>query len=315
MVTAERAQEVVGYFLEHGEEKTCATFGITAESLGRYKRAFQSPMGGTLKEAETVRVLRERFSPKELEALSKGSAVRMTPYELPTLDFDGEEVCFAHISDTHMGHECFSEESWDRAIDECLSEGVEFIVHTGDLTEGMSNRPGHIYELTHLGYDRQKEYAIEQVSKWDGPFYAIDGNHDRWFMKSNGALIVKDVCEAVGGTFLGHDEGTMRIGDCDIRLWHGEDGSSYAFSYRMQKICEAFTGGDKPHVLLAGHVHKFDYCFPRHVHAYSGGALCRQSPWMRRTRKENHMGFSIIQMCASEGSVKWFQPRWYPFYA
>ena len=316
MVKAERLEEVIGYCLEHGDKKTCKTFGLTAESLGRYKREYRPLMGASLKEAETLRTIRARFSSKELEALSKGSAVRMTPYELPTLDFDGEEVCFAHITDTHMGHECFSEEAWDRALEECEKQGVQFIAFSGDLTEGMSNRPGHIYELTHLGYDRQKEYAVEQVAKWTKPFYAIDGNHDRWFIKNSGAIIVKDVCDALEDAhFLGHDEGTITVGGCDIRLWHGEDGSSYAFSYRIQKVVEAFTGGDKPHVLLAGHVHKFDHCFPRHVHAHSGGALSRQSRWMRSKRLENHMGFSIIRMVAGDGSVKSFTATWYPFYA
>ena len=58
----------------------------------------------------------------------------------------------------------------------------------------MSHRPGHIYELTHLGYAQQKDYAVKLFSQWtDTEIYAIDGNHDRWYIKSNGSLIVKDI--------------------------------------------------------------------------------------------------------------------------
>ena len=56
----------------------------------------------------------------------------------------------------------------------------------------MSHRAGHVYDLSEIGYDKQKAKAIEIFSQWtDSQIYAIDGNHDRWFIKSNGALIVR----------------------------------------------------------------------------------------------------------------------------
>jgi len=188
---------------------------------------------------------------------------------------------------------------------------------TGDLSDGMSNRPDHIYDLTHIGYDRQKDYCVEQWSKWPGKVYMIDGNHDRWFIKSNGAVIVKDVCEKLpNAEFLGHDEADISLkGDVVVKLWHGEDGNSYAISYRMQKLAEGITGGEKPHIWLVGHTHKMGYFFIRNIHMISGGALSTQSSWMRRTRKENHTGFWIIKAWIRKDTVTKFSPTFYPFYA
>jgi predicted MPP superfamily phosphohydrolase len=41
---------------------------------------------------------------------------------------------------------------------------------------------------------QQKKYAVELFGQWtDTDIYAISGNHDRWYIKSNGANIVGDI--------------------------------------------------------------------------------------------------------------------------
>lgn len=126
---------------------------------------------------------------------------------------------------------------------------------------------------------------------------------------------VKDVANRLTNVhFLGHDEGDLILNGTRWRLWHGEDGSNYATSYRLQKIVESFTGGEKPNVLLTGHTHKQGYFFDRNIHVVSGGALCRQSAWMRSKKLANHAGFHIIRATISEGEIKRFSPTWYPFY-
>lgn len=139
-----------------------------------------------------------------------------------------------------------------------------------------------------------------------------------WYMKKGdiGANIVKDICEKLPNAhYLGMHEGDVTVGNCKIKLWHGEDGSSYSTSYRLQKIVESFSGGEKPAILLCSHTHKQGYFFERNIQVVSLGSMQKQSAWMRYKRLAAHVGFFIIKMSIDrEGHVLWFEPRWYPFY-
>ena len=313
MVKEQRAKEILEYAALHGDEQTCDEWGIKADTLRRYRNEHQD---AELTISGILRQIQEKYGPEELRAIASGASLQRPVDPVDLISHEGDLYSFGVISDSHIGSSTFRPEFLERAYEVFDRDGIDTILHVGDVCEGMSGRPGHIYELTHLGYDAQKEYAIEQLSRWPGKWYMIDGNHDRWFLKSNGALIVKDICAAIdGATFLGHDEGDIRVGGIWIKLWHGEDGSSYATSYRIQKIIEAFTGGEKPNILIAGHVHKQGYFFERHVHALSTGALCTQSAWMRSTRKANHSGFWTMEFESNRFGVVRFSPTWYPFYA
>ncbi len=214
-----------------------------------------------------------------------------------------------------MGGREFDDSLWTAFLDECEREGVQLIAHAGDLHEGMSNRPDQIYQLTDIGVSAQMARSRRLLAMTDLPMKIIDGNHDRWGIKSNGLFMVQEVARDLPHVeYLGPDMGEFTINGSRWMLWHGEDGSSYATSYRMQKIIESFTGGQKPQVLLAGHTHKQGYNFERNIHAVQGGALSYQSAWMRSTRKACHTGFHIIHARIRKGEIVRFAPVWYPFY-
>ena len=54
---------------------------------------------------------------------------------------------YLYMSDTHIGHKKFLPELFYKAVKLGKQESIDFIVNTGDHLEGMSGRPGHIYEL------------------------------------------------------------------------------------------------------------------------------------------------------------------------
>lgn len=318
----ERSIEIAKYADREGMAAAIKEFGLKHETIRRAKRQVRKTIDESEPQPEmdpsVDRILREiadRYNADELKAIAKGGKSYST--ETVTVDagwFDGDTIKFGVITDTHIGSKFFREDWFEGAADRMHAEDVDFICHVGDVTEGMSNRPGHMYELTHLGYTEQKQAAIEQLQKLpEVPLYVIDGNHDRWFIKSTGAKIVPDICDAIGATFLGHDTGEIMVNGVKIQLWHGEDGSSYAHSYRLQKVIEALPGGGKPNVLLAGHVHKMGYFFERNIHAISGGCLQAQTPWMRGKRLAAHTGFWIIEMDINNGIVR-FSPDFYPYY-
>lgn len=313
----ERVEEIISYYLEHGDEKTIETFGINHESLARYKR-LHGEYGGDIENINVLRKIKDRYTPEELEAIASGGRIPKTNFNTPEIDFTGQRIRFAHITDTHIGSIYYLPERMEAIAEQVKNESVEFVVHTGDVTEGMSKRDGHIYELTHIGYDKQREYAVEQLSMIELPIYFIDGNHDRWHIKNAGALIVKDIADMLpDAQFIGHDEGNISLaGKATLRLFHGEDGNSYATSYRVQKIIEAFTGGEKPNVLCVGHTHKCIHMpNERNVIAFSGGCIEKQSQWMRGKRIPAHCGFWIIDVWVNKnGGVAKHSAVWYPFY-
>jgi predicted phosphodiesterase len=261
----------------------------------------------------------ERFTPQELQAIAKGARLIPGVEPVPVVSFSGKRIRFGTITDTHIGHKRSPVSRIEQAFEVFHQERVDFITHSGDVTEGMSHRPGHIYELDHLGYDAQKDEAIKIFGQWtDSPIYAIDGNHDRWFIKSNGAIILKDIAAALTNfKFLGHDEGDISLdGRATLKLWHGEDGNSYALSYRLQKLLESLSGGEKPNILVAGHTHKFTNIFERNVWCVSTGSMQSQTSWMRGKRIAAHVGFCVCDAWVpAEGGVSKFSLTWYPFYA
>jgi predicted phosphodiesterase len=262
--------------------------------------------------------IHEKYTHEELKALSKGKGLgtfSLSPLKVERA-LPGDEVRFGFFTDTHMSSIYYQEEFLDDFIAACEERDAQFCIFGGDLTHGMDARKYNLlYELKHIGYAAQKDYAEKELLKIPFHTYLVSGNHDRWY-EAMGAHIVQDVCRNVpNAEYIGRDEGDIEIGGIRIRVFHGEDGSSYATSYRVQKLIESFTGGTKPNVLLMGHTHKQGYFFDRHIHAVSGGAMSTQSRWMRSKRMANHSGYHFITIRVdSEGGVGEFNLTFRPFY-
>lgn len=316
MVSEARIQEVVSFALDNNDNEACEVYGVTHETLGRYKRKYDE-FNEDLEQRALMAKLQEMYSPQELRALAKGDGISPDTIPEPHLDFGGKRVRFGFVTDTHIGSKYLKEKVFLHTLKTIHDSGAEFLVHTGDVTEGLSSKiPGHVFELKHISFDAQKEAAIDLLGVWDRPLYVISGNHDRRFSDAVGAHIVKDICAQLPkATFVGDEQGRIFINDTPIMLWHGRDGNSYAISYRLQKIVETFSGGTKPAVLLAGHTHKMGYFFDRNIHVISGGAIQLQTPFMRGKRLAVHAGFWIVDMWTKCRRVTKISPTFYPFYA
>jgi predicted phosphodiesterase len=314
----ERLQEIIAVALASGEKEALKQFSLSQETYNRYMREARKRGIPITDKGKLLSQILQNYSDRELEAIAKGGRIVPGYGKVPIISFEGQRIRVGVMTDTHLGSVSMPVERIYQAFEEFRKEKVDFITHSGDVTEGMSNRPGHIYELTHLGYDSQKALAVEAFGQWtDTDIYAIDGNHDRWFLKSNGAKIVKDIADALPKFhFIGHDEGNISLkGKATLWLWHGEDGNSYALSYRLQKILEALTGGEKPNAMHAGHTHKYVSIFERHVFCTSVGCMQSQTPWMRGKRISAHPGFAIIDYWVNDKGICKMTQTWYPFYS
>jgi len=304
-----RIQEIMDYCKDFGDIETCKKYNLNIETLQRYKRSTRQ---NTL-----IDKILKIYTPKELEIIANGGRLVPGMAKVPVIDFTGDTIKSGHLTDTHIGSLFSNDDDIYKAFEEFEKEKVEFVTISGDITEGFSNRPGHVYELSHIGYEAQKSHAIKILSTNKKPTYLISGNHDRWYLKSNGANIVSDIALSLENYhFLGHDEGDISLnGKAVMRLWHGEDSSSYAISYRPQKLIESLSGGEKPNILMLGHVHKHGYFFIRNVHCFSIGCIQRQTRWMRSKRIDAHPGFYILETTVNTSGVAKIKSTWYPFYS
>jgi predicted phosphodiesterase len=314
-ISKDKAIEIIKYVLDHGRAETLKAYALSDETFNRYKREAKKYFGDKI---DLILQMNESYSDKELKAIASGGRIVPGFAKAPIVSFEGEEITFGVLSDTHIGSIYTDEQDIITALDEMKKKNVQFIVHPGDITEGMSGRDGHVYELDQIGYRAQRAKAVEILKRWEGPFYAVSGNHDQWFMgkADMGGDIVEDICkELPNGIYLGPQEGDISINGIVIRLFHGGDGASYALSYRLQKVIESWTGGIKPNVLITGHDHKSMY-LPnyRNVQAVAGGTMQKQTSFMRGKKLIANVGFWIIKMGVADGQVKWFEPRWYPYY-
>lgn len=275
------------------------------------------PPGVTALNDSTMRKIAEKFSRAELIAIANGVRFMPGQVQVPVIDFSGERIRFTVASDPHFGSLRSARTHWEQMVKETKKEKCEFVLVPGDVTNGMDRQKSPHYEQSHIGYAAQKKYAIEMMSMLPVRSYVVAGNHDLWYKMQNSAQIVLDICQEVKNCeYLGEHEGDINLkGKVNLKMWHGADGSSYALSYRLQKILESLTGGEKPHVLIAGHAHKALYIYERMVHTVSAGAMQQQTQWMRTKRLASHTGFWIIDIWVNKSGVAKFSPCWYPFYS
>lgn len=273
------------------------------------------------KDKQVQQILRmmdkNNLSKSELENIIKSSKKKESNTS-HSIDVGSKKFSYAYFSDSHIGSNSFKPEVFDKMIRLINMYKPDFVLNAGDNLEGMSNRPGHVYELTHIGFNQQFNYAVDLFSQINVPIYGIDGNHDDWFSSKSdqGIIVGNELDKAIGNyNHLGEMEGDLKVDGVDIKLFHANDGTAYAVSYKMQKLVESFTGGEKPAILHSGHYHKSLYMFNRNVHGIESGTLCGQSKFMRGKKIPAHTGFGFVRVWHDgKGSVKRFNHEFVPFY-
>lgn len=321
-VRPEKAKKAATLIKDRGADAAAEEMGVSRETVRRYARLHKQAEEVSLPgfDQKFMRQLQEKYSQDELKKILSGTE-KNPVQNIKQHDFTGDTLTIGLMSDTHFGSKYTDPDLALKAFEVFAARGVDMVCHCGDVCEGMNSRPGHVYELTHIGYHEQRAHAIDILGQWtDTPIYMISGNHDSWTSKDVGAHIVRDICDALpNAEFMGDDEGDIVLrpkGNAKptvIKLWHGGDGSSYAVSYRVQKIIESLTGGEKPNAMFCGHTHKALYLFDRHVHCVSAGAIQRQSKWMRGKKLASHTGFWVVEMTVNNG-ISSIRPEWFPYY-
>lgn len=196
------------------------------------------------------------------------------------------------ISDTHLASKYDRLDILRYLYQEAEDKNVNYILHSGDVTEGRSNRDDQIYSLKEVSYTGQRDYVVDKYPQSNIPTYMIAGNHDLWWVKRAGCDIVKDICDKREDlTYLGSDCEDLKIGKLRIRLYHGKGGSSYAKSYKLQKYLDSVALEERPHILQTGHIHQAFYYKQDKTHCFQTSCLQDLTPF------ERSMGFSNDKSC------------------
>lgn len=212
-------------------------------------------------------------------------------YEIPNFL---DHVRLLLIADTHLSSKYDRLDILRYLYDKADSTHTNYILHAGDLTEGVSGRPEQLYELRNLSYTDQRDYVVENypTSPSSCPTYFIAGNHDNWWIKKCGSDICRDISTHRPDLhYLGSDCEDLAVGSLRIRLYHGKGGSSYARSYKLQKYLDLIPADSRPHILVTGHVHNSFYMKQDKTHCFQTGCLQDLTPYARS------QGFSSDKSC------------------
>jgi len=175
----------------------------------------------------------------------------------------GNTFVFGLFGDTQTGSMYSAPECWNAWAEHAKARGATALYHTGDVLDGHRIYKGQEFELREVGMERQLERLVKDAPDVGIPVEFIVGNHDLSLKHLAGVNIGKAIEERMlkagrKWKFLGEETGYVEvmtpIGKIfRLRLLHPGGGSSYAISYRLQKIIESLEGGTKPDML----------CFPK----------------------------------------------------
>lgn len=251
-----------------------------------------------LKDYEVIGLIGLMKQDGELIDYINGELVRLkTPPKINDVyqvEASSSHIPLLLISDTHLCSKYDRLDILRYLYAKADERGVKHILHSGDFTDGRSNRPEHIYELREPSYEGQVDYCVEKYPTFNGKTYVISGNHDDWWYKSTGSEIVKAIANRRDDiVYLGSDVADMKIGKLKIRLFHGKGGNAYAKSYKVQKYLDSIPLEERPHILQTGHIHQSFYMKQDDTHCFQTSCLEDLTPFARS------MGF------ANDKSVWW----------
>lgn len=219
---------------------------------------------------------------------------------------------FISTSDWHMGSIQHDVKGLESCIHQALDMGAQFILHSGDLTDGYGVYPGQLNNLLTWKADDQAQIAIDFVKRLPIPVYGIGGNHDYSFTQQNGVRPPNIVAHGTKNyKDLGDFQADVVLGGVEIRLLHGAGGNAYAQSYPAQKYLRNLAEGTPeqvPDMLLLGHYHTnpmFEIygCLVMHPSNFQG-----PNDFMIRRGLRGVRGLYVVEVTTQNGRLMNYNP-------
>lgn len=296
----------------------------TAAHLGLSRSALQN----SIRQAEEKGYIKRPIEPEPEEIAPSPFAIEHAPQVASAngakwvlKSTKDNKFVFGAMGDLHAASKYTRWEVREDLMNRAVDAGASCIFDTGNWIDG--EKPFNRYDLEAVGLDAQVKLLAKRYPKVEIPTYAVTGDdHEGWYIRSEG-IDVGRYCESVmrdsghNWVNLGYMEADIVLQNCNsgivsiLRVVHPGGGSSYATSYKPQKIVESYEGGEKPAVVLFGHYHKLDCNNIRNVWAVQTGCGQDQTPFMRKKSLEAHVGGAIIEMeqDPKTGAIISFKPE------
>ena len=236
-------------------------------------------------------------------------ARRSRPYEVPIRGRDNV-IRFGLIGDTHVGSLYQRTDALRAYYVYCEREGITDVLHCGDVIAGWRVYRGQEFELhpNARSWHEQRDMFADLAPRHKGiTTHFITGNHDASFKNLVGLVAGPELAAArPDWKFVGQDIGLVTLkakGGLEYRvmLSHPGGGTSYALSYRVQKIIESISGGQKPDMVAVGHYHKAEQIPAyRNVCGIQVGTFESQTPFMARQASAAHVGGWIVTVTLND---------------
>ena len=214
------------------------------------------------------------------------------------------------VSDTHLGSKYCALKKLKEFYKILEDEGVDVIIHAGDLTDGNGRvYKGQLNEVYVYGFDDMLDYVVNEYPESSVKTMLISGNHDDSFLKSEGANIVKMICEQRDDLqYLGSIAARLKDYDNDflIEVVHSKGQTPYARSYKAQKQLEQMV--EKPDLSIRGHLQTSMFLPYLESNVFEAGCFQEQTPFLKRMGLYPQVGGWIVEI--GEDRIK---PVWYSY--
>lgn len=215
---------------------------------------------------------------------------------------------FGIASDQHLGSKYERLDVLNSLYDEFAAAGVDRVYNAGNWIDGEDKK--NQFDLMVHGLEPQIDYLVANYPRRKGiDTFAVWGeDHEGWFARREaidmGRFAQGKMRDAGRDDWhdLGFVESKVDLINANtgarntMVVMHPGGGSSYAYSYRPQKIVESLQGGEKPGVLIIGHYHKMSVNLIRNVWTIQAGCSQDQTVFMRKQGLEAHVGGHIVEL-------------------
>lgn len=220
------------------------------------------------------------------------------------------------LGDTHFGSIYQQLSLLHEAYNIMSKEGVNFVIHAGDLTDGPLEMHKRTPEEVFIkDTDEMIDYVIKNYPKSSFKTYVLDsGTHDTFWKRYYGINVVRRICENRPDLILrrGDDAQFVLQGSENVivRVVHPVGGVAYARSYKPQKLLEGILGEflerispyekektfQLPHIFALGHFHVYNHLFQGGVECFSLPCFQAQTPYLRDKGLYPNIGFIIVEL-------------------
>lgn len=294
-------------------------------TIGELSRVLNRPKGVSKEYVyKVLQSLRDKGFDVDVDKAAKEVKMEKEPASSPVEPLELEplyrhRIKFGLISDTHLGSRFQQLTLLQTAYKIFDEEKVEFVIHAGDIVDGIRMYSGQEQELFLQGADEQRDYVVEHYpERKKYKTYIVAGNHDMKFKKLAGYNILRHICAGRDDLVFKGELGshTFRVKNLTFEVLHPSGGVPYAKSYKLQKLIEGGLGdiinrlritkdlGIIPQFFISGHLHVANYTPHLGVRGFMLPCLQAQTPYLLAKGLSPELGIWILTVeCDNEWNV------------